>query len=179
MSTGPGGRNGTLIPTTPRTRSGRSSAVFHATGAPQSWPTTHGLRRAQGADERDDVAHQVEHRVVGDVVGRRGRAEATLVGRDHVEPGICQRLHLVAPRICRLRKPVEEHHQRPPGTGADLDDPHRDAVQLQDPPLHRRRLDGPARRRAVASPPANRPWRSGVCQGGERAGHGPPPRRPA
>ena len=68
------------------------------------------------------------------------RAEPALVRRDHVEPGIRQWLHLVAPRVRRLGEPVEQDHQRPTGAGAHLDDPHRDAVQLQAPPLHRRRL---------------------------------------
>ena len=147
-------------------------------GRPPVVADEHCPRRAQGTDERDDVAHQVEHRVVGHVVGRRGRTEAALIGRDHVEPGLGQRLHLVAPRVRRLRKPVEEHHERPPVTGADLDDPHRHAVQLQVPPLHRRRLGGPARRRAVASAfasLADAATPGPVCR---RRGHGPPPRRP-
>ena len=33
------GKNGTDMPTTPRKRSGRTSAAVHATIEPQSWPT--------------------------------------------------------------------------------------------------------------------------------------------
>ena len=36
---GPRGRNGTLMPTTPATRSGWSSACCQTTMEPQSWPT--------------------------------------------------------------------------------------------------------------------------------------------
>ena len=60
--------NGTERPMTVRMRSGRHSVVFHATGAPQSWPaiTAVGLERVE---ETDDVTDEVQLRVSVDRFG--------------------------------------------------------------------------------------------------------------
>ena len=67
------GMNGTLRPATARYEIGPwSAALVHATGAPQSWPTTTARLVADAVDEPGDVARQRPSRV--------GARPARLVG---------------------------------------------------------------------------------------------------
>ncbi len=57
------------------------------------------LLLAQGVDQSDDVADQVEDGVRVDVVGMVAASVATLVGGDHAEARIGQRAELVMPGV--------------------------------------------------------------------------------
>src|SRR5207237_10928931 len=69
-----------------------------------------GLKRVEQADE---VADQVEDRVLIERLRPVARAVAAHVGRYGMKTGCCERTYLVAPGIPGFRKAVAEQHQRP------------------------------------------------------------------
>ena len=72
----------------------------------------HRLGDAGVVEQPDEVGGEVLGAVARDV-GRGGRvAVAALVGREHVEPGVGERLHLVSPRVGALGEPVAQHDER-------------------------------------------------------------------
>ena len=73
----------------------------------------HRRRLAEGVEEADDIADQMEQRVVLDRLRHRGLTVAALVGRDGVIAGLRQRDQLMAPRIPGLGEAVAEDDQRP------------------------------------------------------------------
>ena len=87
----------------------------------------HGLLLAERGDQADDVADQVQLRVLVDGLGRSRLPVAALVGGDRVVAGLGQRRELVAPRVPGLGEAVAEHDE---GTLAGLGDVHLDAVGL-------------------------------------------------
>ncbi len=93
-----------------------------------------GLLLAERAHESDVVGDVAQHPVVLD--GRRRRRTAVAAHVDGHGPvaGGGERRQLVAPRVPRLREPVDEQHQRPL---ALLHDVQADAVGRHDPMFHR------------------------------------------
>ena len=72
----------------------------------------HRLGDAGVVEQPDEVGGQVLGAVARDV-DRGGRvAVAALIGREHVEPGVGERLHLVSPRVGTLGEPVAQHDER-------------------------------------------------------------------
>ena len=74
--------NGTLIPTTPVTRSGCSSACCHTTIEPQSWPTNTARSGADVVEQAEEVVGEVGDVVVVDRLGPARAAVAALVRRE-------------------------------------------------------------------------------------------------
>jgi hypothetical protein len=105
-------------------RSGRISAVFQATGAPQSWPAS-----AEHVHQSDDITGQMQHGVGLGVVGTAGPAVSALVGRDRVIAGRCERNELMTPGVPGLGKAMEQDNERP---GAGLGDVHGQAANIDD-----------------------------------------------
>ncbi len=64
-------------------------------------------------EEADDVADEMELRVLIDRLGGIGLPVAALVGRNDVVARVGQRADLVAPRVPALRKAVAQHDERP------------------------------------------------------------------
>jgi hypothetical protein len=94
-----------------------------------------GAGLAEGVEEGDEVADDVQGGVVVD--GRRGvgAAAAAEVGRDDAEAGVGESRDLVAPGVPELREPVQQQQRRP---RALLYHMHADPVHLQRPMLHPR-----------------------------------------
>jgi hypothetical protein len=99
-----------------------------------------GRLRPDRVEDADDVAHEVELRVVLDRGRRRRGAVAPLVGGDDVPAGVRERPELVAPRPPALREPVQQQDDRPAvrprlreveRQAAELDRPVADAGQLR------------------------------------------------
>ena len=87
---------------------------------------------AARVEQADDVADEMELRVLVDARGHVGGAVAALVGREHVVAGVTQCLQLVTPRVPALGESVAEHDGGPvvgPGVG----DVHADAVGVDVP----------------------------------------------
>ena len=101
--------------------------MCQATSAPQSWPTITASATPASSSSADEVGREVLGAVALDV-GRRARlAVAALVRCEYVEPGVGERLHLVAPRVGALGKPVAEDDERIAGPSG-LGDVELDAV---------------------------------------------------
>ena len=118
--------NGTDNPATARKMSGRHSAAFHATGAPQSWPTITACRSPKRGNESNDVADEVKLRVGVVLVRRIALSVAALIRRDDVKARVSERGQLMAPRIPRLRKAMTQHDER---SRAGFSDVHVDSVR--------------------------------------------------
>jgi hypothetical protein len=93
-------------------------------------PGHHGLLLAERVHQRDDVAGQVQDRVVADRLGRGALAVAALVRGHRVESGRRQRDELVPPGVPALGEAVQQHHQRP---AAGLGDVHPEAAGVDEP----------------------------------------------
>src|SRR5580700_3733151 len=93
------GLNGTLKPITPRKRSGRKSAEYHATGAPQSCPTITAVSVPKAIEQADHVANSMEQRVPIEWFWAIGLPVASHIWCDRMEPSFCERMQLMAPRI--------------------------------------------------------------------------------
>ena len=87
----------------------------------------HRRQLAERVEQPHHVAHQVQERVLADVVGTVGAAITAHVGRDRVVAGLRQRLELVSPGIPGLGKAVAHHDHR---SRSLLGDVHLDAVGL-------------------------------------------------
>ena len=123
--------NGTESPITARMRSGRQSAVFQATGAPQSCPAITAVASVERVEQADDVADEMQLRVLVDRLGRIGLAVAALVGRDDVVARIAERVELVSPRVPALGEAVTQHDDRSVGRPR-LGDVHSDPVGVDE-----------------------------------------------
>ena len=166
--------NGALIITTRWNTSGRVSAHHAATGDPKSWPTTPASVRWPSAEvsasrSRTRLKRRERRQVVVEVhVGAAAAAVAALVGRHHVEAGLGQRQHHLAPAVGELREAVDQQQPGPAAAlVAGLEHVHRDAVHAGDDPRAdargqragaerpgRRRLRGDAARRSRRRRPA-------------------------
>ena len=86
--------------------------------------------RAERVQERDHIAGQVQHRVLGDVGRRAGLAVAALVRRYRVVASGGEGGQLVTPRVPALRESVQQEHER---AVAGLGDVHGQSAGLQLP----------------------------------------------
>ena len=89
-------------------------------------------------EQADQIAGEVLDVVGLDRLGPVGRAIAALIGRDHADAGLAQRLDLVAPGKRDLRPAVAEHDRRRVGFRAGFVVAHANAVRLGE--LQRRHL---------------------------------------
>ena len=100
-------------------------------GAPVVAHDDRGVDAAR-VEQADDVAHEMELRVLIDGRGHVGGAVAPLVGSEHVVPGLAQHLQLVAPRVPAFGEAVAEHDGRPV-VGPGFGDVHANAVGVDVP----------------------------------------------
>ena len=113
----------------PAKRSGRSNAQCHATGPPQSWPTTTAVS-IPNASSTPTMSPTRCSWVYSSTAERAiGGAVAALVGREHVVAGVAERLQLVAPRVPALGEAVAQHDRGTVG-GTGLGDVHAQAVAV-------------------------------------------------
>ena len=109
---------------------------------------------AQRRGQRQQVADAIEGRERRQVVvelhlGAAAAPVAALVGRHHVEAGLGQRQHHLAPAVGQLREAVDQQQPRPVAAlVAGLEDVHRDAVDAGDDP----RADARGQRTAAERP---------------------------
>ena len=82
-------------------------------------------------EQADDVADEVQLRVLVDRLGRIGLAVAALVGRDDVEARIAECVELVPPRVPALGEAVAQHDERAV-SGPRLRDVHSDPVGVDE-----------------------------------------------
>jgi hypothetical protein len=124
-------------------RTARASSAAHAVRPQQGAvpgdrsapvvPHDHRLPLAQGIEEADHVAHQVQLGVALAPFGPVGPAIAALIGGHGVVAGLGQRDELVAPGVPGFGEAVEQDDERP---RAALGDVHADAVSLDDAMLY-------------------------------------------
>jgi hypothetical protein len=72
-----------------------------------------GLLRPELVDECDDVADEVEYRILVDRIGAVGGAVAALVRRDYAVSSSRERVNLVPPGVPGLRPAVQEQDEGP------------------------------------------------------------------
>ena len=140
-------------------------------GAP-IMPDDDGGRRAQGIENADHVADEMQDRVLVDRLRRVALAVAAHVGGDDTEAGGSKRVDLMPPGEPGFRKAMHQQHQRPLALLGDVEV---DAVAFDDPlrwscsffhlapKLPRMRLmRARQRQRAMRAAPMPRPV-AGVC----------------
>jgi hypothetical protein len=91
--------NGTLKPITPRTRSGRKSAAYHAKGGAPIVSDDHRCLCAYSIEQADHVANKMEQRVPIALFWAIRLPVASHIGRDRMKSSLCERMQLMAPRI--------------------------------------------------------------------------------
>src|SRR5205807_10382686 len=87
-------------------------------------------RLAQGVEEPDEIADQVEQCVLIDRLRAVGATVAPLVGRHRVVAGLAEGAKLVPPRVPGLRPAVAQQHERPCTVFGDV---HSNAIGFNDP----------------------------------------------
>ena len=88
-----------------------------------------GGRRAQGIENADHVADEMQDRVLVDRLRRIALAVAAHIGRDNAKTGGSKRVDLMPPREPGFRKAVHQQHQRPLALLGDVE---ADPVALDD-----------------------------------------------